>query len=82
MRKALVAILIFLILALGFSSFAEAKTTRVKGYYKPSSGKYIQPHYRTSPNKSRFDNWSTKGNYNPYTGKKGTTSPLKSYRLR
>ncbi len=67
------------ILVLGLFSFvdnAEA-ASRVRGYYKSSTGSYVAPHYRTSPNSSRFDNYSTKGNYNPYTGKKGYTSPYK-----
>ncbi|MGYP001594147808 len=55
---------------------AEAKTVRVKGYYKPSTGSYVMPSHRTSPNKTKLDNYSTKGNYNPYSGKKGT---VKSY---
>lgn len=50
----------------------EAKTVRVKSYYKPSTGTYVMPSYRTSPNKYKFDNYSSKGNYNPYSGKKGT----------
>ena len=57
-----------------FSISAEASTVRVKGYYKPSTGKYINSYYKTSPNKTRLDNYSTKGNYNPYTGKAGTKS--------
>jgi len=60
----------------GFVGSAEA-ATRVRSYYKPSTGRYIMPHYRTSPNSTRWDNYSTKGNYNPYTGKKGYTSPYK-----
>ncbi|MBU2645364.1 hypothetical protein KKI24_11715 [bacterium] len=43
----------------------------VRGYQK-SDGTYVQPHYRTSPNSTRNDNYSTKGNINPYTGKEGT----------
>ena len=46
----------------------------VNGYYK-NNGKYVEPHYRSSPNKTTYDNWSTKGNQNPYTGKKGTKEP-------
>lgn len=58
-----------------FSSVAvEAKTVSVKGYYKPSTGTYVSPSYRTSPNKVKFDNYSSKGNYNPYSGKKGYKS--------
>lgn len=57
------------------SNEADA-ATRIKGYTK-KNGAYVQPHFRSSPNRSKFDNWSTKGNYNPYTGKKGTVSPFK-----
>lgn len=49
---------------------------RVKGYFK-KNGTYVQPYYRSDPNKSKFDNYSTKGNINPYTGKKGTVNPFK-----
>ncbi len=49
----------------------EAKTIKVKSYYKPSTGKFIDSHYKTSPNKIKIDNYSSKGNYNPFTGKKG-----------
>ena len=61
---------------LGFTS-VEAKTIRVKSYYKPSTMKYVAPSYRTSPNKTKLDNYSTKGNYNPYSGKKGTVNPYR-----
>jgi len=59
------------------STLAEAKTVKVKSYYKPSTGTYVMPSYRTSPNKTKIDNYSTKGNYNLYTGKKGTVNPYK-----
>ena len=36
------------------------------------NGSYVQGHYRSSPDSSRSNNWSAKGNVNPYTGKKGT----------
>lgn len=68
------------VLFIGFLSFsvsAEARTVSVKGYYKPSTGRYVAPHYKTTPNRSKFDNYSTKGNYNPYSGKKGTVNPYK-----
>ena len=41
------------------------------------NGTYVQPHYRTSPNRTRTDNWSSKGNVNPYTGKPGKVDPYK-----
>lgn len=43
----------------------------VRGYYKPSSGTYVAPSYRTKANDTRLDNFSTKGNTNPYSGVKG-----------
>lgn len=42
-----------------------------RGYTK-SNGTYVQSHYKTSPNGTNTDNYSTKGNTNPYTGTKGT----------
>ena len=41
----------------------------VDGYYR-SNGTYVSPHYRPSPNNSTYDNWSSYGNTNPYTGQK------------
>lgn len=77
MKKIIILSVLSLFL-LGFSvSSVEAKTIKVKGYYKSSTMKYVAPSYRTSPNKTKFDNYSTKGNYNPFTGKKGYTSPYK-----
>ncbi len=72
MKKIFVIIFTFvLLLSFSFSNIVEAKTIRVKGYYKPSTGRYVMPHYRTSPNSNKWDNWSTKGNINPFTGTKG-----------
>ncbi len=75
MKKIIIAILF--ISMLSFVSVAEARTVRVRGYYKPSTGRYIAPHYKTTPNRTKFDNFSTKGNYNPYSGKKGTVNHYK-----
>lgn len=68
------------VLFVGYANIVEAKVVKVRSYYRPSTSRYVAPYYKTSPNKTRFDNYSTKGNYNPYTGKKGYTSPYKSYR--
>lgn len=40
--------------------------------YTKSDGTYVQPHYKTKTNNTNWDNFSTKGNYNPYTGTQGT----------
>lgn len=49
----------------------DAKDVRVKGYTR-RDGTYVAPHTRTSPNRTKNDNYSTRGNVNPYTGKAGT----------
>ncbi len=78
MKKYLVGVVLSLVMLLGglslFTGTAEA-ASYVRGYYKPSTGTYVQPYYRSSPNSTRFDNYSTRGNYNPYTGMKGYKSP-------
>ncbi len=74
MKKTIFSSILALALLTGLlipSNAVEARNVRVKGYYKPSTGTYVMPSYRTSPNKYKFDNYSTKGNYNPYTGKRG-----------
>jgi len=65
---------VVLALTLGLGAFvqdAEAKSTRIRSHIT-KRGSYVGSHRRTTPNRSRLDNWSTKGNINPYTGKKGT----------
>lgn len=46
----------------------------VNGYTK-RDGTYVAPHYRSSPNSTTADNYSTTGNVNPYTGALGTKDP-------
>ena len=43
----------------------------VRGY-TTKNGTYVAPHRQTKPNGLKVDNWSTKGNVNPFTGKSGT----------
>lgn len=62
-----------LLLCLIFAATAESQV-RVKGYTK-KDGTYVAPHYRSSPNRTKLDNYSTRGNVNPYTGKVGTVDP-------
>ncbi|MBK6006868.1 hypothetical protein JJB11_12275 [Ramlibacter ginsenosidimutans] len=47
-------------------------------YVRPhitKDGTYVQGHQQTNPDGNRFNNWSTQGNYNPYTGQAGTVNP-------
>lgn len=43
---------------------------RVRPYFR-RNGTYVQPHFRTNPNSFRWDNWSFRGNINPFNGRKG-----------
>ena len=61
------------------STSVSAQTTRVKPYIK-RDGTYVQGHMRTNPNSSTYDNWSTRPNVNPYTGREGTREPYPTYR--
>lgn len=36
------------------------------------NGTYVAPSHATNPNHTKSDNYSQKGNVNPYTGKEGT----------
>lgn len=47
---------------------------RTRGYLK-RNGTYVAPHYSTAPNRTKSDNWTSKPNVNPYTGKAGTKDP-------
>jgi hypothetical protein len=46
----------------------------ISGYTR-SNGTYVAPSHGTNPNSSKSDNWTTKGNVNPYTGQAGTKNP-------
>jgi hypothetical protein len=49
----------------------------VRGYTR-KDGTYVAPHRATNPNRTKADNWSTRGNVNPYTGKEGTVDPYRT----
>lgn len=67
-------------LAVALSLFAGtvAADQYVRGYVR-KDGTYVQPHYRTTPNNNRYDNYSTQGSSNPYTGQRGYVDPQKNY---
>ncbi len=78
MRKLIFNLIAFLIvLSFSLTSVSNAQALqRVRGY-TTKKGTYVTPHFKTSPNKTKFDNFSTKGNVNPFTGKKGYSNPFK-----
>ena len=51
-------------------STVNYNTTTVSDYTR-SNGTYVQSHVRSMPNTTNWDNFSTKGNSNPFTGSTG-----------
>jgi hypothetical protein len=89
MNQVLIAIIVTALaaspaFAKGSRGRSRSRTPKPKAngpvYVKPhvkKDGTYVPPSHRKAPNASKFDNYSTKGNVNPYTGKEGTVDPLK-----
>ncbi len=64
--KKLTLILLFIVSCV-VASYAEY----VNGYYR-KDGTYVNGYHRTEKNDTVRDNYSHKGNYNPYTNEYGT----------
>lgn len=62
-----------------FAGPAAAESTRVRTYMK-ADGTLVTTHRRTTPDSTVNNNWSTKPNVNPYTGKVGTKEPSYTYK--
>ncbi|EOI0504106.1 hypothetical protein ACMF3Y_001360 [Campylobacter coli] len=60
-----------LVLLIGVFSTSLFADVYIKGHYR-KNGTYVAPHYKSNPNGYKHDNWSTKGNRNPYAGEYGT----------
>lgn len=87
MKRTMVAALLFVLTTFpvfgkgSHSSHSRASTTaccsksasdvHVHGYTK-KNGTVLKPYTRSNGNSTQRDNFSTKGNVDPYTGKKGT----------
>lgn len=52
---------------LSLSVFADQS---VRGHMR-HDGTYVAPHHRSTANSHRYDNYSSQGNTNPYTGQHG-----------
>jgi hypothetical protein len=77
--KSLITVLLIITTAtVSAAVFATSSggTHSVKGH-TTKNGTYIAPHQQTNPNGTQRDNWSSKPNVNPYTGKAGTVEPQK-----
>ena len=57
--------------AYGPGTGGKSASTGVRAHVT-KQGVYVPPHQRTTPDKTINNNWSTKPNTNPYTGKEGS----------
>ena len=61
-------------IAVAFATSATAQTVYVQPHVR-QDGTYVPGHYRTAPNSSKADNWSSKPNVNPHNGREGRVDP-------
>ena len=69
--------MIILCLGLGLLVIGTADAAYTRGHMH-RNGTYVSGYHHTTADKTRINNYSTRGNYNPYTGKTGT-KPLTKY---
>lgn len=67
--KTLSALLLLGALSLTAAMPVQADTY-VNGHYR-RNGSYVKGHYRSDPDGNPYNNYSRRGNTNPYTGEKG-----------
>lgn len=60
-----------------YSDVAAAGGSHSVRGHTTKKGTYVPPHRQTNPDISKTNNWSSKGNVNPYTGKPGTKDPYR-----
>jgi hypothetical protein len=56
----------------GSSGSGASSGSHVVRGYTTKRGTYVAPHHATNPDHTQRNNYSTKGNVNPWTGKAGT----------
>lgn len=76
-EKCMRNMLFLLVFFFALSVCSEGHAASTRGYVK-KNGTYVQPYQKTVPDRSKYNNYSTKGNTNPYTGKQGTVDPHKA----
>lgn len=50
---------------------SKGGSVSIRGHVR-KDGTYVAPHFRSAPDGNFYNNWSTKGNVNPYTGQAAT----------
>ncbi|GJH17635.1 hypothetical protein CBA19CS22_13855 [Caballeronia novacaledonica] len=58
----------------GGSNSSYGSDQQVSGYTR-SNGTYVEPYHRSAPDNTMYNNYSSQGNVNPYTGQAGHVQP-------
>ena len=75
-RRLVQKLILGIVLAASVAGATMAQPVYRKGYVR-QDGVYVPPSYSTRPDGNPHNNYSTQGNYNPYTGEAGTVDPYK-----
>lgn len=70
MKKLILTSILGLFTVFCFGQYTNSSIVKVNSYTK-RNGTQVQGYTKTSPNKTNWDNYSTKPNNNVYTGSKG-----------
>ncbi|WP_202190554.1 hypothetical protein [Bacillus sp. BA3] len=71
MKKVYLFTIAIILVIVSFTNVKSASAdVFVKGHFR--NGKFVAPHFRSNPDSSFSNNFSTYGNINPYTGEVGT----------
>jgi hypothetical protein len=73
-KHVIIAIAALLLAAAATEASSKAGSHAVRSHVT-KKGVYVPGHRATNPDHTKQNNWSTKGNVNPYTGKPGTKDP-------
>lgn len=73
MKKLLIAAAIVLSTP-AFAQYQSNRDVQVDGHYR-QDGQYVQPHHRSAPDNTQYNNYGSQGSSNPYTGQQGTRQP-------
>jgi hypothetical protein len=75
MRTLLISVLLLSIASPALSQYYRyGNDVRVRGHLR-RDGTYVQPYHRTVPDGNPWNNYSTQGNINPWTGQQGHVNP-------
>ena len=67
-------------MAIGCFAQVNQRNTHVNASIR-KDGSYVTEHYRTTPNNTNRDNYTTKPNANPFTGIQGTIRPDNNFSM-